>query len=83
MSEPKIAALVPTAVEFEAGKQYFFCSCGHSASQPFCDGAHKGSGFAPQAFTAEKAGTAYLCQCKHTGNAPFCDGSHASLAPGS
>ena len=80
MSEPKIASLAPAGVELEEGKQYFFCTCGHSDSQPFCDGAHKGTGFVPQAFTAEKTGTAYLCQCKHAGNAPFCDGTHSRLA---
>lgn len=79
MSEPKIAARTPAAVELEAGKKYFFCTCGESANQPFCDGSHSGTDFAPHAFTAEKSGTAYLCQCKHSGNGPFCDGSHAKL----
>ena len=79
MSEPHIAARQPAAVELETGKQYFFCTCGNSKNQPFCDGAHAGGDFAPLAFTAEKDGTAHLCQCKHTGNAPFCDGSHKNL----
>ena len=79
MTEPKIAAKEPIAVELEAGKQYFFCTCGGSQKQPFCDGAHAGSEFTPQAFTAEKDGTAYLCQCKRTSNPPYCDGSHAKL----
>ncbi|HQW28147.1 MAG: CDGSH iron-sulfur domain-containing protein [Verrucomicrobiales bacterium] len=79
MSEPKIAATTPCKVALEAGKTYYFCTCGHSASQPFCDGSHKGTGFSPKPFTAEKEGNAFLCQCKHTGNAPFCDGSHSSL----
>lgn len=77
--EAKIAAKAPVKVELEAGKDYWFCSCGHSSSQPFCDGAHKGTGFAPMKFTAEKDGPAWLCQCKRTGGAPFCDGSHKSL----
>ena len=77
--QPKVAATSPIAVPLEAGKKYAFCTCGHSASQPFCDGSHKGTGFGPQMFTAEKDGDAYLCQCKHSGNAPFCDGSHAKL----
>ena len=77
--QPKIAAAAPIAAPLEAGKQYAFCTCGHSANQPFCDGSHKGTGFAPQMFTAEKDGDAYLCQCKHSGNAPFCDGSHSKL----
>ncbi len=79
MSEPTIAAKNPAKVELEAGKTYYFCTCGKSNGQPFCDGSHKGSDFSPKAFTAEAAGPAWLCQCKHTANAPFCDGSHKAL----
>ncbi len=79
MSTPKIAAKQPAKVELEEGKDYFFCTCGESSGQPFCDGSHAGSDFKPQKFTAEKSGPAFLCQCKHTGNTPFCDGSHSSL----
>ncbi len=79
MSEPTIAAKQPAPVELEEGKKYFFCTCGDSANQPFCDGSHKGSDFAPQPFVAETTGTAYLCQCKRTGSVPFCDGSHSAL----
>lgn len=76
---PNIAQKAPYAVEVEAGKTYFWCSCGQSKNQPFCDGSHKGSSFNPVKFTAEESKTAYLCGCKHTGNAPFCDGSHKAL----
>ena len=79
MSKPKIAARQPIGVELEAGKTYYFCSCGESARQPFCDGSHGGSDFSPQAFIAEKDGQAFLCQCKRTGNSPFCDGAHTKL----
>ena len=79
MSEPKIAAREPIGVELEAGKTYYFCTCGKSANQPFCDGSHSSTEFQPQAFTAEKDGKAFLCQCKRTGNAPFCDGAHSKL----
>lgn len=79
MSEPKIAATEPMGVELEAGKKYAFCTCGHSQSQPFCDGSHKVTDFTPHIFTAEKSGEAYLCCCKRTGNRPFCDGSHNKL----
>lgn len=79
MSEPVIAQKGPYRVELEAGKTYFWCRCGRSKSQPFCDGSHKGTDFTPVKFTAEKSGTAWLCGCKHTGNPPFCDGTHKSL----
>lgn len=84
MPEPTIAAKNPVKVELEKGKEYYWCACGRSASQPFCDGSHRGTPFTPKAFVAEEEGEAYLCQCKHTKNAPFCDGSHAKLdAPAS
>ena len=79
MSEPTIAAKAPNKVALEAGKDYWWCTCGKSAKQPFCDGSHKGSDFVPKKFTAEKSGDAWLCACKHTKNAPFCDGSHKNL----
>jgi CDGSH-type Zn-finger protein len=63
----------------EAGKSYFWCACGLSAKQPFCDGSHKGSGMTPVKFEATETKTAYLCGCKHTANPPFCDGSHNKL----
>lgn len=84
MPEPTIAAKQPVKVELEKGKEYYWCTCGRSASQPFCDGSHRGTSFTPKAFQAEEDGEAHLCQCKHTKNAPFCDGSHAKLdAPAS
>ncbi|MDP2737323.1 MAG: CDGSH iron-sulfur domain-containing protein [Pseudorhodobacter sp.] len=76
---PHIAQKAPFKVELEAGKTYFWCACGRSANQPFCDGTHKGSSFTPVKFTADEAKTAYLCGCKHSAKAPFCDGSHKTL----
>lgn len=76
MSEPTRAGDAPLAIELEAGKTYYWCACGLSKKQPFCDGSHKGSGMTPTAFTAEKTGKAYLCACKQTKNPPYCDGSH-------
>ena len=76
---PKIAQKSPYPVEVEAGKNYFWCSCGQSSNQPFCDGSHKGSDFAPVKHTAEKDGKAFFCGCKHSGNGVMCDGSHSKL----
>ncbi len=77
--EAVIAQNHPAIVEVEADKTYYWCSCGRSKSQPFCDGSHKGTSFSPVAFTAEKTETVYLCGCKKTANAPFCDGAHKEL----
>lgn len=78
--KPTMADNQPVPTDLEAGKAYFWCACGKSGSQPFCDGSHKGSTFTPMNFTAEKSGQAYLCMCKMTKNPPYCDGSHKSAA---
>ena len=78
MSEPKIAGRAPNVVELDPG-DYFWCACGHSASQPFCDGSHRGTGMAPLKFTLEEKKKVALCACKRTQSPPFCDGSHRSL----
>jgi len=80
MTNAKIAGKEPIAVEVEDGKSYFWCSCGQSANQPFCDGKHKDTGFTPMKWTAEASGTKYFCSCKQTAGQPFCDGSHKELA---
>lgn len=69
----------PFGVDMTSGSDYYWCTCGNSKNQPFCDGSHVGSKFIPQKFTAEETETAYLCGCKETKNAPFCDGSHQKL----
>lgn len=69
----------PIVVEVEPGKSYFWCSCGKSAKQPFCDGSHQGSEFSPLKFTAEKNQHVYFCGCKQTKTPPLCDGSHKNL----
>ena len=75
----EVAAKVPAKVDVEAGKTYFWCACGKSANQPFCDGSHRGSEFAPMKWTAEENATKFFCQCKQSANAPFCDGSHKAV----
>ena len=77
--EPKIAQKAPYGVELEAGKSYYWCACGQSGRQPFCDGSHKTTEFKPLVFSAKETGKAYLCGCKHTKNPPFCDGTHSKL----
>lgn len=79
MAEPTIAQRAPYAVDVEAGKTYYWCACGKSAKQPFCDGAHRGGEFTPKAYAADKTGTVYLCGCKHSKVGAPCDGSHRSL----
>jgi CDGSH-type Zn-finger protein len=77
--QPAIPQKAPYPVEVEAGRTYWWCSCGQSAKQPFCDGSHKGSGFTPQSWTATADGRAWFCGCKATGKAPLCDGRHKAL----
>jgi CDGSH-type Zn-finger protein len=79
---PRIAQAAPYAVDVTAGKSYFWCACGLSQNQPFCDGSHKGTSFAPVKHVAEKDGKAWFCGCKHSAKAPMCDGSHKGLAAG-
>lgn len=79
MSKPEIAAISPFVIDVEKGKEYYWCSCGMSKSQPFCDGSHKGSEFTPVKYTAEESKAVYFCGCKHSGNGALCDGSHESL----
>ena len=74
-----IAQKGPFPVDIEAGKTYYWCACGRSANQPFCDGSHKAVGLAPVAYLANKTGTAYFCGCKSSGREPLCDGTHARL----
>lgn len=76
---PIIVQKAPFPVEVEAGKTYFWCACGKSANQPFCDGSHKGSSFVPVKWTAEASKKAFFCGCKHSATAPLCDGSHKGL----
>lgn len=76
---PVIAQKAPYKAEVEAGKTYFWCACGRSQDQPFCDGSHKGTGIAPQKFVAEDSRSVFFCGCKHSNKGALCDGSHKAL----
>ncbi len=79
MSDPVIAQKTPMPVDVEAGKNYFWCACGKSAKQPFCDGSHKDTGIEPMKWQAPETKRVFFCACKHTDGAPLCDGSHNKL----
>jgi len=76
---PIIADKKPAKADLKAGEKYFWCACGLSSSQPFCDGSHRGSGITPLAISVDEDTEAFLCQCKATGNPPYCDGTHQRL----
>jgi CDGSH-type Zn-finger protein/mannose-6-phosphate isomerase-like protein (cupin superfamily) len=82
-TDPEIARRKGFYFELKAGERYFWCSCGRSKRQPFCDGSHAGTGFSPVAWKAERDEEVIFCGCKHTRDAPFCDGSHSNLPGGS
>jgi CDGSH iron-sulfur domain-containing protein 3 len=79
MPSPTVAQKSPFPIPVESGKTYFWCACGKSSKQPFCDGSHKGSEFAPVKWDAVESKTVYFCGCKHSDHAPLCDGSHQKL----
>ena len=79
MSEPHCAQASPFIMELEPG-DYFWCACGRSRNQPFCDGSHAGTDFVPLKFTVSEKRKRGYCGCKRSASPPFCDGSHSSLA---
>lgn len=80
MKNPVIADNKPKQVTLNQGEEYYFCSCGKSSNQPFCDGSHVGTDFTPIAFTAEQDNEAHLCMCKYSTNQPYCDGAHQQFS---
>ena len=83
MKKAKVAGFSPCGEQLEPGKNYAWCTCGRAETQPWCDGAHRGTGFAPCVFKAPESSEedAYLCLCKQTRTPPYCDGSHAAVPP--
>jgi len=77
MTEPVRASNTPYAVDVEAGKSYWWCACGKSAKQPFCDGAHKDTDITPLKYEATETKKVFFCGCKATAKQPMCDGSHS------
>jgi len=77
--KPTIIQKSPYAVAVESGKSYYWCSCGQSKNQPFCDGSHQGTAFTPTEYKATENKTVYFCGCKHSKAGALCDGSHSHL----
>ncbi|MFK7867423.1 MAG: CDGSH iron-sulfur domain-containing protein [Alphaproteobacteria bacterium] len=79
LEKGKMVQRSPFGVEVIEGKSYYWCACGLSKKQPFCDGSHKGSAFAPVKYQAEASKKMFFCGCKASENQPLCDGSHSKL----
>jgi CDGSH-type Zn-finger protein len=79
MTDAVVPQKSPFAVDVEAGKTYFWCACGRSQKQPFCDGSHQDTSFAPVKYKAEAARKVFFCGCKASAKAPLCDGAHNKL----
>jgi len=79
--EPNIGGRAPIAIEVKAGEELYWCACGRSSSQPFCDGSHEDTAFEPIEYIAPETKRVFFCTCKRSKTAPLCDGSHKTLPP--
>lgn len=79
MSTPVKASNTPYPVEVDPGKAYYWCACGRSKRQPFCDGSHKDTDFTPVKYEVSEAKKVYFCGCKQSANPPLCDGTHNKI----
>ena len=76
MEKPRRGGDAPIGIDVVEGKSYYWCTCGISKKQPFCDGSHKGTNFKPSVFKADQSKKVFFCTCKETKDPPLCDGSH-------
>ena len=79
MADPVIAQKGAYSVDVVAGETYWWCACGRSQTQPFCDGSHKSTDFAPMEWKAPRTRKVHFCGCKHSINQPLCDGTHGKI----
>ena len=80
MEKPVLSQKKPYKVRVEKGNTYFWCACGLSQKQPFCDGSHKKDGkFKSAKYIATGSKEIFFCGCKMTNNKPFCDGTHSKI----
>lgn len=80
MTTPELGGMTPIIQTVTEGQTYWWCACGKSATQPFCDGSHTGTAFEPRPWQATRTGKVAFCTCKRTATPPLCDGTHTQLA---